>query len=70
MYYGESAYYPAGAYNDQNEIWRSIKGFEGLYEISNHGRVKSIGSYNTCKRGIIKPMIGTSGYLLKITTIK
>ena len=25
-----------------NEIWRPIKGYEGLYEVSNLGRVKSI----------------------------
>jgi len=26
----------------QKEIWKSIDGFNGLYEISNHGRVKSL----------------------------
>jgi hypothetical protein len=25
-----------------NEIWRSIEGFEGYYEVSNHGRVRSL----------------------------
>lgn len=25
-----------------NEIWKSVKGYEGLYEISNYGRVKSL----------------------------
>ena len=24
------------------EVWRSIAGYEGLYEVSNHGRVKSL----------------------------
>jgi NUMOD4 motif. len=24
------------------EIWKPIKGYEGLYEISNYGRVKSL----------------------------
>lgn len=26
----------------QEEIWKDIKGYEGLYQISNHGRVKSL----------------------------
>ena len=54
--------YPPGAANDPPEIWKSIEGFEGLYEISNIGRVKSIGTYNTCKRGIMNPMIDPDGY--------
>lgn len=28
-----------------NEIWKDIKGFEGLYQISNLGRVKSLPKY-------------------------
>ena len=28
--------------NNINEIWRTIKGYEGLYEVSNLGRVKSL----------------------------
>ena len=28
--------------NDKNEIWKDIKGFEGLYQISSLGRVKSL----------------------------
>lgn len=44
------------------EIWKPIRRFESKYEVSNLGRVKSIGTYNTCKRGILEPMIDTSGY--------
>ena len=29
----------------ENEIWKSIKDFEGLYEVSNYGRIRRI-SYN------------------------
>lgn len=54
--------YPPGAANDLPEIWKPIEGFEGLYEISSIGRVKSIGTYNTCKRGILSPMIDPDGY--------
>lgn len=34
----------------KNELWKPIKGFEGLYEISNFGRVKSL-SRKRNKRG-------------------
>lgn len=46
------------------EVWKpvAVKGFESKYEVSNLGRVKSIGTYNTCKRGVLVPMIDTSGY--------
>lgn len=44
------------------EIWKPVRKFEDKYEVSNLGEVKSVGTYNTCKRGILKPMIDTSGY--------
>lgn len=51
------------------EIWKDIKGFEGLYQVSNLGRVKSLkrfrkgkdGSLVTVKEKILKPLI-TKGY--------
>ena len=27
--------------NDENEIWKDVKGYEGLYKVSNKGRVYS-----------------------------
>lgn len=30
----------------ENEVWKDIKGYEGLYEISNLGRVKSLMGWN------------------------
>lgn len=45
-----------------SEIWKPIRDFEDKYEISTLGRVKSIGTYNTCKKGIMIPMVDTSGY--------
>ena len=33
------------------EIWRPIKGYEGLYEISNLGRVKALERTKVCNRG-------------------
>ena len=29
-------------YNTEEEVWKDVKGYEGLYEVSNHGRVKSL----------------------------
>ena len=45
----------------EDEIWCPIKGFEGLYEVSNLGRVKSIG-YG--KERILKLSIDKDGYLI------
>jgi hypothetical protein len=53
-----------------NEIWKPIHNYEGLYEISSHGNVKSFGRYRThcrggkrfCKGRILKP-INNHGYL-------
>ena len=28
-----------------NEIWKDIKGYEGLYQVSNLGRVRSLDRY-------------------------
>lgn len=37
-----------------SEIWKAIDGYEGIYEISDHGRVRSIPRVGT-KGGIIMP---------------
>ena len=42
------------------EIWKDIEGYEGLYQISNKGRVKSL---KWGKERILKPGITSSGYL-------
>lgn len=34
-----------------DEIWRGIKGYEGLYVVSDQGRIKSLGRVVTDKRG-------------------
>ena len=44
------------------EIWRPIEGYEGLYEVSNYGRVRSIGNYNNRGIKIIKPRLSKQGY--------
>ena len=46
------------------EIWKDIKGYEGLYMISSYGRVKSIGGRrgSSNKPKILKQGTDTSGY--------
>lgn len=63
MYGRESGYYPPGA--EFEEIWKPvpIDAFKNLYQISNLGRVKNVGTYNTCKKGIMNPMVDSDGYL-------
>lgn len=54
----------------ESEEWRPVVGFEGLYEVSNAGRVKSLarlrkgrGGHPTAVRErILKPSIATNGY--------
>ena len=47
-----------------NEIWKPIKGYEGKYEVSNLGRVKSLNYNRTKKEKILKPILSHNGYLL------
>jgi hypothetical protein len=51
------------------EFWRPIKGYEGIYRVSNLGRIKSLSRLVECKNGyrktkekILKPHINKSGY--------
>jgi len=53
------------------EEWRDIKGYEGLYQVSNIGRVKSLertvprknGRRQTIRERILKPSTDRDGYL-------
>jgi len=45
----------------EGEIWKDIVGFEGLYKISNFGRVKSYPKYNCPIEKILSSTIQTSG---------
>ena len=46
--------------------WLSIKGFEGLYEINNEGKVKSLSRINLkgslLKERVLKCILGSNGY--------
>ena len=54
------------------EVWRDVKGYEGLYQVSDQGRAKSLertfidksGRKQTVKERILKPVTDHYGYLI------
>lgn len=52
------------------ETWKAIPGYEGLYEVSNLGRVKSLDYNHTGKDGILKPENSTHGGYLRVHLCK
>ena len=62
----------------EGEIWKDIEGYEGLYQVSNMGRVKSLGrkvknislkrGYRETKDKILKQYIDRYGYLKVVLT--
>jgi len=44
------------------EIWKDIIGYEGKYQISNQGNVKSLNYNNTKKEKVLKPKVNRYGY--------
>lgn len=46
------------------EVWKDIKGYEGLYQASNLGRIKSLTRY----KKILKPVKNKNGYLYNTLT--
>lgn len=49
------------------EEWRTIKGYEGMYEVSNEGRVRSLDRYagkNYIKGKVLSMFKGTGGYTI------
>lgn len=45
------------------EVWKDIKGYEGIYQVSNKGNIKSLNYNNTGKEKILKPKINKQGNL-------
>lgn len=45
------------------ESWKDIEGYEGLYQVSNLGNVKSLKNNKTKKEKILKPFKTRKGYL-------
>ena len=48
----------------EEEIWKPIKDFEGYYEVSNIGRVRSLNYRNTGKEKVLKNIECSNGYLM------
>lgn len=53
----------------QGEIWKDVAGYEGIYQVSNMGRVKRLekrtrtrNGYRTLKEIIVKPIVQHTGY--------
>ena len=46
------------------EIWKDVVGFERIYQVSNYGKIKSLGNKSNHKDAIImKPILNYKGYL-------
>lgn len=45
------------------EIWKDMPNYEGLYQISNLGNVKSLNYNRTGEERVLKPVKVTKGYL-------
>ena len=46
------------------EIWRDVKDYEGIYQVSNKKRIKSIGNDKSKKEKIRKCFLSRKGYYL------
>lgn len=44
------------------EIWKAIEGYEGLYQVSTEGQVRSLGNNKSRKTKILKQSTDSSGY--------
>lgn len=48
----------------ESEVWKPVVGYEGLYEVSNIGRVRSINFHKSGKAKVMRPSFNTWGYLI------
>ena len=46
------------------EVWRDIEGYEDLYQVSDQGRVKSLGRKWRKSERILKPVVRHDGYVV------
>lgn len=46
----------------EQEVWKDIAGYEGLYQVSNFGRVKSLNFHREKREGFLKPKHTHDGY--------
>jgi len=54
---------------NKNEVWKDVKNYEGIYQVSNLGRVKSLKRKNCLKDRILKAGKENRGYLLVVLFI-
>lgn len=52
-----------------DEIWKDVKGYEGMYQVSSYGRIRRIGDYSNQithwkSEKILKPCEKDNGYLI------
>jgi hypothetical protein len=47
---------------EMKEEWKNIPGYEGLYQVSTFGNIKSLNYLNTGKERLLKKVINRSGY--------
>ena len=50
------------AQSTSTENWKDIRGYEGLYQVSNKGRVRNLNFHNTGKCGLLKLYIDKGNY--------
>jgi len=48
---------------EQKEVWLPVKGYEGIYEVSDKGRVKSLIRKKVTKEKILLGGVNSSGYI-------
>lgn len=52
----------------KTEIWKDIEGYEGLYQVSNFGKIKSLGNKNCHKNELILKLgIRNTYYVINLT---
>lgn len=56
--------------NEVVEIWKDVRDYEGLYQVSNLGRIKSLNYRKSGKEGIITPMHRNCDKYLRISLSK
>ena len=50
----------------KNEEWKDVAGYEGLYQVSSEGRVKSLERKGCKRERILKPGVRSKGYLFVV----
>ena len=50
----------------KNEVWKDVVSYEGLYQVSNLGRIKSLNFNGTGKEKIMRPRTGNRYYMIAL----